>query len=432
MSGEWENVRIQDIAERVAMGPFGSSIKVSTFVTDGVPVISGQHLKGTRLDDREFNYVTEEHAGRLKSANVQRGDIVFTHAGSIGQAAYIPSDSMYNRYVLSQRQFSLRLDSKKAIPEYVVYYFHSYAGRHKLLANTSQTGVPSIAQPVTYLRSIEIPLPPLPEQRRIAKILGDLDDKIELNRTMNETLEQMARALFKSWFVDFDPVHAKMEGRTPTGMDAATAALFPDRLVDSELGPIPEGWEVKALDSIATFLNGLALQKFPASGGQTLKVIKIAQLRAGNTVGADECSSEVPGDYIIEDGDVLFSWSGSLEVELWCGGSGALNQHLFKVTSNETPKWFYYQWLRQHLSEFREIAADKATTMGHIQRRHLTEALVLVPCAALITTMTNAMQPIHNQLINNNIQSRTLSTLRDTLLPKLVSGEVRVGVTSER
>jgi type I restriction enzyme S subunit len=299
-----------------------------------------------------------------------------------------------------------------------------------LYSMNADSAVPGLNRDAAH--ALKILVPPLPEQRRIAKILGDLDDKIELNRKMNETLEQMARALFKSWFVDFDPVRAKMEGRTPSGMDAATAALFPDRLVDSELGPIPEGWEVKALDSIATFLNGLALQKYPASGGQTLRVIKIAQLRSGNTVGADECSSEIPGDYIIEDGDVLFSWSGSLEVELWCGGSGALNQHLFKVTSSGTPKWFYYQWLRHHLPEFREIAADKATTMGHIQRRHLTEALVLLPGAELITAMTNAMQPIHNQLINNNIQSRTLSTLRDTLLPKLVGGEVRVGGQTDR
>jgi type I restriction enzyme, S subunit len=349
----------------------------------------------------------------------EKGDLLFCVRGSTtGRMNWAD-----RRYAIGRGLASIRSkDGPQSSP--FVRAVIEYKLDEMLTAATGST-FPNVSR--EQLGGIQFPLPPLAEQRRIAKILGDLDDKIELNRTMNETLEQMARALFKSWFVDFDPVRAKMEGRTPTGMDAATAALFPDRLVDSELGMIPEGWEVKALDSIATFLNGLALQKFPASGGQTLKVIKIAQLRAGNTVGADECSSKIPGDYIIEDGDVLFSWSGSLEVELWCGGSGALNQHLFKVTSSETPKWFYYQWLRHHLPEFREIAADKATTMGHIQRRHLTEALVLVPGAELITAMTNAMQPIHNQLINNNIQSRTLSTLRDTLLQKLVSGEVRVG-----
>ena len=209
-SGEWPVATINDIAEKVAMGPFGSSIKVETFVPEGVPIISGQHLHGFRVDDAPgFNFISHEHAQRLANANVQRGDIVFTHAGNIGSVAYIPEDSEFERYVISQRQFYMRCDRMKAIPEFVTVYFKSYEGQHQLLANSSQVGVPSIAQPVTYLRTIEIPLPPLTTQRAIAHVLGTLDDKIELNRRMNETLEGMARALFKSWFVDFDPVRAK-------------------------------------------------------------------------------------------------------------------------------------------------------------------------------------------------------------------------------
>ncbi|WDT79484.1 MAG: restriction endonuclease subunit S [Candidatus Manganitrophus sp.] len=211
------------------------------------------------------------------------------------------------------------------------------------------------------------------EQRAIAHILGTLDDKIELNRRMSETLEAMARALFKSWFVDFDPVRAKVEGRDP-GLPQALADLFPARLVDSELGEIPEGWTVRGLDEIARFLNGLALQKYPPKNDSSLPVIKIAQLRAGNTNGADLAGANLEADYIVEDGDVLFSWSGSLECILWAGGRGALNQHLFKVTSIEYPKWFYYLWIRRYLADFRHIAAAKATTMGHIQRHHLSEA----------------------------------------------------------
>jgi type I restriction enzyme S subunit len=206
-------------------------------------------------------------------------------------------------------------------------------------------------------------------------VLGALDDKIELNRRMNATLEAMARALFQSWFVDFDPVRAKQEGRKPTGMDDATAALFPDSFRESDVGEIPEGWDVLSLDKTAQYLNGLALQKYPPGDGPTLPVIKIAQLRKGDSCGADRCNTELPPEYIVQDGDVLFSWSGSLEVELWCGGLGALNQHLFKVTSSEFPKWFYLLWTLHHLSEFRLIAAAKATTMGHIQRGHLTAAI---------------------------------------------------------
>ncbi|MBU9468950.1 restriction endonuclease subunit S, partial [Burkholderia multivorans] len=226
--------------------------------------------------------------------------------------------------------------------------------------------------------------PALSDQRAIAHILGTLDDKIELNRKQNETLEAMARALFKAWFVDFEPVRAKMEGswkrgQSLPGLPAHLYDLFPDRLVESEFGEIPEGWEMRSLDSIANYLNGLALQKFPPeSETEFLPVIKIAQLRAGNTNGADKASTQIKPEYVVVDGDVLFSWSGSLEVEVWNGGRGALNQHLFKVTSNEVPKWFYFFATRQHLSDFRAIAAGKATTMGHIQRKHLTDARIAV------------------------------------------------------
>ncbi len=208
---KWPVSTIEEVSEKVAMGPFGSAIKVETFVPDGVPIISGKHLHGAKVDDTSgFNFITEEHAQKLANANVQRGDVVFTHAGNIGQVAYIPEHSEFSRYIISQRQFYMRCNRSKVIPEFLTAYFRSHEGKHKLLANTSQVGVPSIAQPVTYLRTIEIPVPPLPEQRAIAHILGTLDDKIELNRRMNETIETMAQTLFKSWFVDFDPVRAKM------------------------------------------------------------------------------------------------------------------------------------------------------------------------------------------------------------------------------
>ena len=186
-----------------------------------------------------------------------------------------------------------------------------------------------------------------------------------------------------------------------------------------------------SLDEVAHYLNGLALQKFPPGFGHDLPVIKIAQLRKGDTVGADRCDAGVPPEYIVGDGDVLFSWSGSLEVELWCGGAGALNQHLFKVTSREFPKWFYYLWTLHHLDEFRLIAAGKATTMGHIQRGHLTAAKVLAPPRPLLEAMTRIMAPMIEQIVANRVQSRTLATLRDTLLPKLLSGELSVSALIE-
>lgn len=425
MGGEWKYRKIEDVAEKVAMGPFGSSIKIATFVDNGIPVISGNHLRECRLQDNTYNYITPEHADKLKNANVFRGDVIFTHAGNIGNVSYIPEDSLYDRYVLSQRQFYMRCNTNSVIPEFIVYYFKTSFGQHQLLANTSSTGVPSIAQPVSYLRRLVIPIPPLAEQRAIAHILGTLDDKIELNRRMNETLEGMARALFKSWFVDFDPVRAKAEGRDP-GLPKDLADLFPDEFEDSELGEIPKGWKVYGLDEIAVFLNGLALQKYPPGEGRSLAVIKIAQLRKGNSSGADRCSAFIPVDYFVDDGDVLFSWSGSLECVLWSGGLGALNQHLFKVTSENFPKWFYYLWIHEHLGEFRHIAAGKATTMGHIQRGHLSAAKVLVPPRPLLDAMTIVLFPLIEKINVIAEESRTLASLRDALLPKLISGELRI------
>jgi type I restriction enzyme S subunit len=243
---------------------------------------------------------------------------------------------------------------------------------------------------------------------------------------MNATLEAMARALFQSWFVDFDPVRAKLDGREPVGLDPDTAALFPEHLEEKSLGHTPKGWEVRSLDKIADYLNGLALQKYPPGDGPTLPVIKIAQLRKGDSVGADRCNTDLQPNYIVQDGDVLFSWSGSLEVELWCGGLGALNQHIFKVTSPEFPKWFYYLWTLHHLDGFRSIAADKATTMGHIQRGHLTAAKVLIPPRPLLDAMTRDISPLIDKIVSNHIQSRFLAALRDTLLPRLLSGEMSV------
>jgi type I restriction enzyme S subunit len=276
-----------------------------------------------------------------------------------------------------------------------------------------------------FIYPIEVRIPGPDEQRAIAHILGALDDKIELNQRMNETLENMARVLFKSWFVNFDPVRAKIKG-DDLNVRGSIGDIFPSELEESEIGKIPRGWTVCGLDEIARFLNGLALQKYPARDSAGLPVIKIAQLRTGSTEDADIASSEIPSDYIVNDGDVLFSWSGSLECVLWAGGKGALNQHLFKVTSSRYEKWFHYLWIHHHLEEFRHIAASKATTMGHIQRHHLSAAKVVIPTTDFLTEAGKHIAPIINSIISNKLQARSLREIRDALLPKLVSGEVLI------
>ena len=276
------------------------------------------------------------------------------------------------------------------------------------------------------LGTITIVLPDLDDQNEAAQLLKSIDDRITLLRETNKTLEAIAQAIFKSWFIDFDPVRAKMEGRAPAGMDEETAALFPDELVESELGLVPKGWSVQGLDQIATYLNGLALQKYPPTGTDDLPVIKIAQLRKGDTIGADKASRAIKPEYVVKDGDVLFSWSGSLEVEIWCGGEGALNQHLFKVTSEKFSKWFYYLWTRKHLEHFRQVAASKATTMGHIQRSHLSDAKVVVPSKQLLQAADALFQPLIDRITANSLQAKTLAEIRDALLPRLISGRLRL------
>ena len=292
-------------------------------------------------------------------------------------------------------------------------------------AYSDKAAVPGLNRNHLHREVVRLPST-LGEQRAIAHILGTLDDKIELNRRMNETLEAMAGALFKSWFVDFDPVRAKMEGRD-TGLPQDIADLFPDRFVDSEIGELPEGWEVIPLDAVARFQNGLALQKFrPAPNEERLPVVKIAQLRVGEANSGEWASTAIKPECIIEDGDVLFSWSGSLVVKTWCGGRAALNQHLFKVTSERYPKWFYLHSLLSHLPAFRRIAQDKATTMGHIRRHHLTDALCVASSDSVIARLSDTFSCLLEGQVANELSSRTHVALRETLLPKLISGEIRV------
>jgi len=288
----------------------------------------------------------------------------------------------------------------------------------------SDSAVPGLNRDTAHLR--KIPLFDKDIRHAISHILGTLDDKIELNRQMCKTLEDTAHAIFKSWFVDFDPVHAKAARKQPQGMKPEIATLFPDSFVDTDKGQIPKGWRLGELDSLGEFLNGLALQKYPATEDEWLPAIKIAQLRTNDTRNADKVSSSISEEYIVKDGDILFSWSGSLECVLWTGGRGALNQHLFKVTSQEYPKWFLYFWIHYHLPEFRHIAAGKATTMGHIQRHHLKDAKVLIPSSELFEKANQIIDPIFERIIACLLENRYLANIRDLLLPQLVSGRLQV------
>jgi type I restriction enzyme S subunit len=326
-----------------------------------------------------------------------------------------------------------RPNPKLANPEFLFYFFSSLQGYQALDTIRRQVAVAGITG--GDLSQLLIPVPPVPIQDSIAKTLSLFDLKIELNRRMNETLEGMAQAIFRDWFVDFGPVRraqagatdpvAIMGGLTPDPARAAhLAALFPAAFGSDGL---PGGWSERPLDSIAEFLNGLALQKHPAKPGEPdLPVIKIAELRNGLSDRTNRAARTLPARYIIEDGDFIFSWSGSLMAKVWTEGEGALNQHLYKVSSDVYPQWFYGLWVHHHMPEFQLIAASKATTMGHIQRMHLSNAATVCPPDPTIEAMSAVMQPLWDRMIHNELENRTLAETRDYLLPRLMSGAVRV------
>ena len=246
------------------------------------------------------------------------------------------------------------------------------------------------------LMEYEVPQFKYEEQIKMASMLSKLDDKIQLNNNINKNLEQQAQTIFEEEILSLD---------------------F-----------IPSTWKKSSLLEIATYLNGLAMQKFrPSKKEKGLPVLKIKELRQGMCdSNSDLCSPTIKSEYIIHNGDVIFSWSGSLLVDFWCGGICGLNQHLFKVSSMKYDKWFYYSWTNYHLQKFIAIAADKATTMGHIKREDLSKASVLIPSHEDYIRIGGLLKPIYNLVIKNRLENVRLTSLRDTLLPKLISGEIDV------
>ncbi|WP_198021865.1 restriction endonuclease subunit S [Algiphilus aromaticivorans] len=303
-----------------------------------------------------------------------------------------------------------------------MYYSLHEANIASVISGSAQ---PQITR--THLSAVAISWPDRGERERIVECLDSLDQRIANNRFLATNLESIARAIFKSWFVDFDPVRAKMEGREPEGMDPEIAALFPDRLVESELGFVPEGWEWVPLSEMAEFLNGLALQKFPPNGHDDLPVLKIAQLRSG-ALDPDKLASREVGDrYIVSSGDLIFSWSGSLMVDVWCSSDCALNQHLFKVNpASWASKGLLWAAIQKNIEGFQAIAASKAVTMGHINRRHLDEAFVALPSRESVKIMSSSLDALTENIIHARLESHALASLRDFLLPRLISGRLSI------
>lgn len=395
---EWKDTRIGDVCDTISDTYKGEANEVVLINTSDV--LEGKCLNHLKIPNKDLK-------GQFKKT-FKRDDILYSEIRPANKRfAYIDFDPV--DYIASTKLMVIR-HRDNITPRYLYYILKSSSVIEELqmLAESRSGTFPQIT--FSELSKLEIKLPPIVEQERILGILSSLDDKIELNRKINANLEAQAQALFKSCFVDFEP--------------------FKDgEFVESELGRIPKGWKVGTLSSIADYTNGLAMQKFrPQEGEEGLPVLKIKELGQGSIDDNSElCSPTLIGDkYIINDGDIIFSWSGTLMVKIWSGGKCGLNQHLFVVVPKDNPKWFVYHWTRHHLDNFIRIAKDKAVTMGHIKRGELDKAKTLIPDTENMRKIDAMMKPLFEQMITNELESRRLASLRDALLPRLMSGELKV------
>ena len=376
---EWKEYKLGDVCSRLRSGRGIKSDHV--FGTGLYPVIGGNGIRGYA---NESNFKGE-------CAVIGR------------QGAYCGNVRFFEGEAFMTEHAVVVVGNELTDTRFLAYLL-SLMNLGNLSAQSAQPGLS-----VQTLSKQIIRLPSIKYQRHISAVIKSLDDKIDCNRRINDNLEQQAKALFKSWFVDFEP--------------------FKDgEFVESELGMIPKGWNVESLSSIAKYINGLAMQKYRPENGETgLPVLKIKELGQGYVDDSCElCSpSKIDKKCLINNGDIIFSWSGTLMVKVWCGGTCGLNQHLFVVVPQRCPKWFVYQWTKHHLDNFIRIAKDKAVTMGHIKRGELDKAKTLFPDPKSMAIINALMEPILNQIISNELELQHLASLRDTLLPKLMSGKLK-------
>lgn len=392
MTYEWNHSTINDVCVLVTDGSHSSPKSVN----DGKYMVSVKDFTDYGFDFASCRMISNDDYETLKRNGCvpQIDDILIGKDG----ARFFEDIIIYRQRekpALLSSIAILRCDKSKILPDFLYYVLRTPSFRQDVKDNYgSGSAIPRII--LKDFKRMMVSYPSLEKQQAIISVLTAIDSKIQANTEINDNLYAQAKAIFDNHFINIDA--------------------------------IPAGWRKGNLLDIANYLNGLAMQKFRPQGNEIgLPVLKIKELRQGSCDDSSElCSLRIKPEYIIHDGDVIFSWSGSLLVDIWCGGTCGLNQHLFKVTSDIYDKWFCYLWTAHHLARFIAIAADKATTMGHIKREELAKAEVLIPCEEDYTSLTSIMQPIFELIISNRIEARKLAALRDELLPKLMSGEIDV------
>ena len=395
----YETYRVADLIDEIAMGPFGSNIKVSCFVDSGVPVLNGSNLEGFSLSEKTFRYVTREKADSLNKANAHRGDIVITHRGTLGQIVFIPQDSKYDRYVISQSQFRVRCNDK-VLPEYLVYYFHTPIGQHKLLSNASQVGVPALARPSSTFQQIEVVLPELSIQKRVVEIISTIQKKIANNQELNDNLEQQAQSYFQELFVD----NADPEWAIGTISDLGTivGGSTPSKAK-------PEYYTESGIAWITPKDLSINKSKFVSHGEND-----ITELGLKNSSAA-----------IMPEGTVLFSSRAPIGYIAIAAGEVTTNQGFKSVVPKpEIGTPFVYFFLKNTLPVIKGMASG--STFKEVSGSTMKNVPAVIPDAETLAKFSDFCAPIFAQQRILEEQNQSLATLRDNLLPKLMSGEIDV------
>lgn len=380
------------------------------------------------LQHEGLAYINEDQARRLEGVEVRSGDVLLNITGdSVARVCQVSEDALPAR--VNQHVAIIRPNPAEIDPRFLRYFMVAPRFQDFLLSMAS-SGATRDALTKGMIEDFEIPYRPVEEQRKIGKLLGALDDKIDLNRRMSATLEEMARALYRSWFVDFDPVHARARGEPPAHMDPTTAALFPDRFGEDGL---PEAWHEEPIIDQASWINGAAYKNMHFSRDpEALPVVKIAELKAGITSGTRFTATDLGSKYLIQRGELLFSWSGnpdtSIDAFVWPHSDGWLNQHIFAVRENgKAGKALLFLMLRFYKPEFAEIARNKQTTgLGHITRKDLEAFLVRIPTADVAKVFEDQIEPLFQRYQSCLYEGISLAALRDAVLPRLMSGELRI------
>ena len=385
----YETYRIADLIDEIAMGPFGSNIKVSCFVDSGVPVLNGSNLEGFSLSEKTFRYVTREKADSLNKANAHRGDIVITHRGTLGQIVFIPQDSKYDRYVISQSQFRVRCNDK-VLPEYLVYYFHTPIGQHKLLSNASQVGVPALARPSSTFQQIEVVLPELSIQKRVVEIISTIQKKIVNNQELNENLAVLLQTVYQERFGDVD-IAAKQ------GVLSDICSYSKDRVAVSEL-------------DVTTYFS--TENMLPRKAGST---------DATSLPTTPQTTACHKGDTLISNIRPYFKKIVYCEDECGC------STDVLCFTPNQ-PQYSAYLFSTLYADKFFAfmVAGAKGTKMPRGDKQQIMTYPIVLPSEVALVEFNTIALPLIKQIYSNRAENKRLSLLRDTLLPKLMSGELDV------